>query len=162
MAIDRQVFPKTVTGPIVFAMRRLQGVGVVLCLFLSSFVIGAKAEPSQPICQPGQNSSAAAPCTQPAPASSGAATPTPGPGGSASMGPIGSGFKSAFPPDRSVSAFTNANPDLTGNSYFGVAFDSSARIQMLPYVSVEAQSATGGMREQHLCQDLADSTCAPS
>jgi hypothetical protein len=33
---------------------------------------------------------------------------------------------------------------------------------MLPYVSVEAQSATGGNREQHLCSDLADSTCAPS
>jgi hypothetical protein len=140
---------------------------VALCLLatllLSGISLAARAETNPPICAPGQNSTSAIPCTQPTPPPGGGGVPVPPmPGNATPPMPQGSGFKSAYPADRSVSAFTNANPDINGNSYFGVAFDSSARIQLLPYVSVEAQSATGGNREQHLCSDLSDSTCAPS
>jgi len=143
-------------------MNRGVSLAVTCGILLTCIAVSAKAEVSPPICAPGQNSTPSVPCTQPSPPPGGGVGPLPPAGGGTPAGPIGSGFKSAFPADRSVSAFTNANPDINGNSYFGVAFDSSARIQMLPYVSVEAQSATGGNREQHLCSDLADSTCAPS
>jgi hypothetical protein len=152
-------------------MKRGASLAVAIGMLLTGVAVSAKAEVTPPICAPGQNSTPSVPCTQPTPPPGGGGplpplgngvSPTPPLGGGTPAGPIGSGFKSAYPADRSVSAFTKANPDLSGSSYFGVAFDSSARIQMLPYVSVEAQSATGGNREQHLCQDLADSSCAPS
>ena len=155
-------------------MKRGLSLAVVLIIVTATFGLNANADTNQPICQPGQSSTAAAPCTQPAPPApgtpgpnspGGVTNPTPPPAGGVTPTPpqpVGSGFKSAYPADRSVTLFTNANPDINGNSYYGVAFDSSARIQMLPYVSVEAQNATGGFREQHLCKDLSDSTCAPS
>ena len=138
---------------------------LLMLMALSSNLFLANADNPPPICAPGQNSTPAVPCSQPTPPPGGGVGPTPltiGPTGTGTPSPQGSGFKSAYPADRSVTVFTKANPDVTANSYFGVAFDSSARNQLLPYVSVEGTSTTGGMRPQHLCKDLNDLTCAPS
>ena len=143
-------------------MKRGLTFSILLTLIFSTLTFNAKAEATPPICAPGQNSTSALPCTQPTPPPGGGVGPMPPAGGVGPAGPQGSGFKSAFAADRSVTVFTKANPDMNTNSYYGVAFDSSARNQLLPYVSVEGTNPSGGMRAQHLCKDLSDATCAPS
>lgn len=77
-------------------------------------------------------------------------------------GPKRSGFQSAFPPDRSINLFSKANPAPQSqmNDYVGVGFDSSARQQFLPFISVEDTELGPGTR-QHLCTSLEDPTCQP-
>lgn len=99
--------------------------------------------------------------------------PGPGQPGQPGMQPLlgGSGFQSKFPKNRSVERFSDASPQLhnplQGGSnpnqvdYVGVAWDSSLRLQAIPYIRAERDLA-GGVKEQQLCTDANDPTCDAS
>lgn len=131
----------------------------------------------QPACLPGQKPGVDCPAPplgngQPATSQPGGSvapgTPTsPGPSGTPAP-PTGpnvplSGFKSTAPADRSISFFGNLK-DLTPTTmknFYAVSWDSSSRIQYLPYISVEKNIQGTGFRDQHLCTSLDDPSCAP-
>ena len=116
----------------------------------------------------------------PTPPPAGCTPPTPGPGGPGAPGmqpgmqpgPMpamgGSGFISKFPKSRSVDRFSDAspfvqnpalgNPDTTQVTHVGVAWDSSLRLQAIPYIRAERDIA-GGVKEQQLCSDPTDPLC---
>lgn len=83
----------------------------------------------------------------------------------------GSGFISKFPKSRSVDRFSDASPQIQNPGmgapnpaqidYVGVGWDSSLRLQAIPYIRAERDVA-GGVKEQQLCSDPADSNCDPS
>ena len=75
---------------------------------------------------------------------------------------MGSGFTSKYPLDRSVDLFGAAQPDLgktMKTEYYGVSFDSSARIQTVPFIKVENQIGQG-LRDENLCTGLDDPSCS--
>lgn len=110
-------------------------------------------------------------CTPPSPggAPAGGATNCPpppqpcgAPVGSPSAPMMGSGFTSKYPLDRSVDLFGAAQPDLGKTmmtEYYGVSFDSSARIQTVPFIKVENQIGQG-LRDENLCTGLDDPSCS--
>ena len=151
---------------------------LLLMIGLLATPINASLAVDPPICPNGQYGDGKGGCTttppQMPPGAPGAPVCPPGtpagqpcPVGTPSSPAMGSGFKSAYPIDRTPSAFVNANPGQktstnTSSEWLGVGFDSSARVQFLPYASVENNLA-GGARDTHLClPDLSDPTCAPS
>ena len=118
----------------------------------------------------------------PTPPPAGCTPPTPGPGapGAPGMqpgmqpGPMpamgGSGFISKFPKSRSVDRFSDASPQILnpgspGNpaqpDHVGVGWDSSLRLQAIPYIKAE-KNVGGGAREEALCANPTDATCSPS
>lgn len=111
----------------------------------------------------------------PAPPPPGCTPPQPGPGGPGMGGPNqpmpamgGSGFISKFPKSRSIDRFSDASPQLAQPGpglpnpgqvdYVGVGWDSSLRLQAIPYIKAE-RSVGGGAREETLCSDPTDSAC---
>ena len=76
--------------------------------------------------------------------------------------PKPSGFTSTYPLDRSVDIFSAAQPDLgktLQTEYYGVSFDSSARLQTTPFIKVENQIGQG-LRDENLCTGLDDPSCS--
>ncbi|NDA80735.1 MAG: hypothetical protein EBX92_06370, partial [Actinobacteria bacterium] len=106
----------------------------------------------------------------------GCTPPTPPPGGPGPMqpGPMpamgGSGFVSKFPKSRSIDRFSDASPQVQNSSsaprdpsqidYVGVGWDSSLRLQALPYIKAE-RNIGGGVREETLCANPTDAACQP-
>lgn len=82
----------------------------------------------------------------------------------------GSGFMSKFPKSRSVDRFSDASPsiknptlgspDPTQINYVGVGWDSSLRLQAIPFIRAERDVA-GGVKEQQLCTNPTDTSCQP-
>ena len=82
----------------------------------------------------------------------------------------GSGFISKFPKSRSVDRFSDASPsiknpslgspDPTQINYVGVGWDSSLRLQAIPFIRAERDVA-GGVKEQQLCTNPTDPSCQP-
>lgn len=118
----------------------------------------------------------------PAPAPQGCTPPTQGgpppmgPGGGTGPAPInapigGSGFLSKFPKDRSIDRFSDASPQIQNPGsnppnpsqidYVGVGWDSSLRLQAIPYIKAE-KNIGGGVREEALCANPTDSACSAS
>ena len=119
----------------------------------------------------------------PTPPPAGCTPPTPGPGGGPMPGPMpgpgamqpmpmgGSGFQSKFPKDRSIDRFSDASPTLTNPNpqsisdaqmeYVGVGWDSSLRLQAIPYIKAE-KNIGGGVREEALCANPTDLSCQPN
>ena len=119
----------------------------------------------------------------PTPPPAGCTPPTPGPGGGPMPGgmpdpgamqpmPMGSsGFQSKFPKDRSIDRFSDASPTLTNPNpqsisdaqmeYVGVGWDSSLRLQAIPYIKAE-KNIEGGVREEALCANPTDLSCQPN
>lgn len=107
----------------------------------------------------------------------GCTPPTPPPGGPGPMqpGPMpamgGSGFVSKFPKSRSIDRFSDASPQVQNSSsaprdpsqidYVGVGWDSSLRLQALPYIKAE-RNIGGGVREETLCANPTDAACQPN
>lgn len=82
--------------------------------------------------------------------------------GSNDVMPKPSGFTSKYPLDRSVDLFSAAQPDLgktQQTEYYGVSFDSSARIQTTPFIKVENQIGQG-LRDENLCTGFDDPSCS--
>ncbi len=117
----------------------------------------------------------------PTPPPAGCTPPTPGPGGpmpgaGAPMpGMNGSGFISKFPKSRSIDRFSDASPTIMNQSkgpespppdptqidYVGLGWDSSLRLQAIPYIKAE-KNVGGGVREETLCANPSDSICQPT
>jgi len=82
----------------------------------------------------------------------------------ASNNPVGSGFTSKYPLDRSIALFQAAQPsqgtyDDKSYPYYGVTFDSSTRNQSIPYVKVE-NNRSDGNRDEMLCTSVDDPACS--
>lgn len=102
-------------------------------------------------------------CTPPTPGGQ----PPMGPGGANPMG--GSGFISKYPKSRSIDLFSDASPQIANPSaappnptqidYVGVGWDSSLRLQALPYIKAE-KNIGGGVREETLCANPTDPACS--
>ena len=120
-------------------------------------------------------SASAAVCPPPpTPPPVGCTPPTPGPGGPM-PGIGGSGFLSKFPKSRSIDRFSDASPQIINQSknpgaqpanpaqidYVGVGWDSSLRLQAIPYIKAE-KNIGGGVREEALCANPTDPTCQPN
>jgi hypothetical protein len=130
---------------------------------------------------PSVSASAAVCPPPPTPPPAGCTPPTPGPGGpmpgagTPMPGMGGSGFISKFPKSRSVDRFSDANPTIMNQSkgpgspppnpaqidYVGVGWDSSLRLQAIPYIKAE-KNIGGGVREETLCANPTDSSCQPN
>jgi len=105
----------------------------------------------------------------PNPPPAGCTPPTPGPG-APMPGMGGSGFISKFPKSRSVDRFSDSSPQIQNPAlgspnpsqvnYVGVGWDSSLRLQAIPYIKAE-KNLGGGVREEALCANPTDATCSP-
>ena len=108
-------------------------------------------------------------CTPPLPGPGGG--PMPGPGSMQPMGMGGSGFQSKFPKSRSVDLFSDSSPiiknpgalppSVAQMEYIGVGWDSSLRLQAIPYIKAE-KNVGGGVREETLCANPTDASCQPN
>lgn len=119
---------------------------------------GIPNQPGQPLqpLPPGQSGQPLQPGTPPPSAQTGGANNQP----VAPTAPdLTSGFQSTYPTDRSVSFFSELVSGGQSTNYFAVSWDSSARLQLLPYISVEKQVTGVSNRQQHLCTSLDDPTC---
>ena len=139
----------------------LVGFALILSLCIApTFVASAAICPAPPTPPPPG-------CTQPLPGGQ----PGMGPGGTNPMPMGGSGFISKYPKSRSIDLFSDASPQIANPSlgspnpaqidYVGVGWDSSLRLQAIPYIKAE-KSIGGGVREETLCSNPTDPACSAS
>ena len=131
-------------------------------LLLPNIPAAAEICPPPPAARP-------AGCTDPVPGGPGnqAKPPMGGPMGIQS----GSGFQSKYPKSRSIDLFSNASPQVMNpgsapiapgsTTHIGVGWDSSLRLQSIPYIKAE-KNVGGGSREETLCETPTDKSCHPN